>query len=154
MLLSAARVVCFFYVLAIARVIPADAQSRVGQATALPRERIVCTPLRPADWHLFLFEAGSPPKQITDDPALDHDATFSSDGKWVVFTAGRGGLNDEAPISDGDGPPPLGELFVALMDGKSEPIRLTHNKCSDGLPCWGEQRRAVFFAESSAPSKE
>jgi Tol biopolymer transport system component len=146
-------VVCFFYVLAIARVIPADRQSRVGQATALPRERIVYTTLRPANWHLFLLEAGSPPKQITDDPALDHGATFSPDGKWVVFTSGRGGLNDEAPISDGDGPPPLGEICVAPVDGKSEPIRLTHNKWSDGLSCWGEQRRAVFFAESSAPKE-
>jgi hypothetical protein len=101
MLLSAARVVYFFYVLAIARVIPADAQSRVGQATALPRERIVYTTLRPANWHLLLLEAGSSPQQITDDPAPDHGATFSP----------------------------------------------------DGLPCWGEQRRAVFFAESSAPKE-
>jgi TolB protein len=61
---------------------------------------------------------------------------FSPDGKWVVFASRRGWLNDEAPLSNGNAQP-YGEIFVAPVDGKSEPIRLTHNKWEDSVPCWG-----------------
>lgn len=61
---------------------------------------------------------------------------FSPDGKWIVFASMRSWLNDEAPLSNGN-VQPYGEIFVAPMDGKSEPIRLTHNKWEDSVPCWG-----------------
>jgi hypothetical protein len=46
----------------------------------LPRERIVYTTVRPANWELYLFSPGSSAKQITNDLALDYDPTFS----WLV----------------------------------------------------------------------
>jgi Tol biopolymer transport system component len=61
---------------------------------------------------------------------------FSPDGKWVTFVSRRGWLNDEAPLSDGEDQP-YGEIYVAPVDGKSPPIRLTHNKWEDSVPCWG-----------------
>lgn len=61
---------------------------------------------------------------------------FSPDGKWIVFASRRAWLNDEAPLSNGESQP-YGEIFVAPVDGKSEPIRLTHNKWEDSVPCWG-----------------
>lgn len=76
---------------------------------ALPRERLIYTTLRPANKDLYLFEPGATaPRQITNDPALS-------------------ALN----------PQPYGEIFVAPVDGGSEPIRLTHNRWEDSLPCWG-----------------
>ena len=40
------------------------------------------------------FEPNAAPKQITDDPALDYDATFSPDGRWIVFCSERSGNPD------------------------------------------------------------
>jgi len=61
---------------------------------------------------------------------------FSPDGKWIVFASRRSWLNDEAPLSSGNRQP-YGEIFVAPVDEKSAPIRLTHNKWEDSVPCWG-----------------
>jgi Tol biopolymer transport system component len=61
---------------------------------------------------------------------------FSPDGKWIVFASRRAWLNDEGPLSNGESQP-YGEIFVAPVDGASEPIRLTHNKWEDSVPCWG-----------------
>jgi Tol biopolymer transport system component len=61
---------------------------------------------------------------------------FSPDGKWIVFASRRAWLNDEAPLSNGESQP-YGEIFVAPVEGKSEAIRLTHNKWEDSVPCWG-----------------
>ena len=61
---------------------------------------------------------------------------FSPDGRWIAFASRRAWLNDEAPLSNGESQP-YGEIFAAPVDGTSEPIRLTHNKWEDSVPCWG-----------------
>ena len=61
---------------------------------------------------------------------------FSPDGKWIAFASRHTWFNDEGPLSDGESQP-YGEIFVAPVDGTSEPIRLTHNKWEDSVPCWG-----------------
>src|SRR4051794_21552617 len=61
-------------------------------AGGLPHERLIYTTLRPANKELYLFEPGTTaPKPVTNDPALDYDATFSPDGRWVVFCSERAG---------------------------------------------------------------
>src|SRR5436190_636737 len=61
-------------------------------AGELSHERLIYTTLRPANKELYLFEPGAAaPKPITNDPALDYDATFSPDGRWVVFCSERAG---------------------------------------------------------------
>ena len=77
-----------------------------------------------------------PPRQFTHGVAPNMHSRFSPDGKWLVYASARGWLNDEYPLSNGN-PQPYGELFVAPIDGKSEPVRLTHNKWEDSIPCWG-----------------
>jgi len=77
-----------------------------------------------------------PPRQFTHGVAPNMHSRFSPDGKWLVYASARGWLNDEYPLSNGN-PQPYGELFVARIDGKSEPVRLTHNKWEDSIPCWG-----------------
>jgi Tol biopolymer transport system component len=77
-----------------------------------------------------------PPRQFTHGFSPNMHSRFSPDGKWLVYASARGWLNDEYPLSN-DNPQPYGEVFVAPIDGSSAPIRLTHNKWEDSIPCWG-----------------
>lgn len=61
---------------------------------------------------------------------------FSPDGKWIVFASRRAWLNDEGALSNGNAQP-YGEIFVAPVEGNAEPIRLTHDRWEDSVPCWG-----------------
>src|SRR3954469_23921843 len=73
-------------------VIAVMSTARSSIAGVLPHERLIYTTLRPANKELYLFEPGAPaPKPITNDPALDYDATFSPDGRWLVFCSERAG---------------------------------------------------------------
>jgi hypothetical protein len=56
----------------------------------------------------------------------------------LVYASARDWFNDEYPLSN-ENPQPYGELFVAPIDGSSEPIRLTHNKWEDSIPAWGNK---------------
>ncbi len=59
------------------------------------RETIVYSTLRPTNWDIYLFEQrGAAPRRLTDDPALDYNAVFSPDGRWVVFCSERRGNPD------------------------------------------------------------
>jgi TolB protein len=77
-----------------------------------------------------------PPRQFTHGFSPNMHSRFSPEGKWLVYASARGWLNDEYALSNGN-PQPYGELFVAPIDGSSEPIRLTHNKWEDSIPSWG-----------------
>jgi Tol biopolymer transport system component len=72
---------------------------------------------------------------LQEDGPIVH-SRFSPDAKWIAFASMRAWLNDEAPLST-DNFQPYGEVFVAPVDGKSEPIRVTHNRWQDSVPCWG-----------------
>jgi Tol biopolymer transport system component len=69
--------------------------SSVGSAANGTRETIVYSSLRPTNWDIYLFEKrGTAPRKLTDDPALDYNAVFSPDGRWVVFCSERRGNPD------------------------------------------------------------
>jgi TolB protein len=76
------------------------------------------------------------PRPLAHSTALNMHTRFSGDGKWIAFTSARGWLNDEPALSASN-PQPYGEIFVAPVDGNSAPVRVTHNKWEDSLPCWG-----------------
>ncbi|HSB62085.1 MAG TPA: hypothetical protein VLI67_10220 [Vicinamibacteria bacterium] len=58
-------------------------------------ERIVYAAMRPPNWDLYLFEAaGAAPRALAAHPALDYNAAFSPDGRWLVFTSERRGNPD------------------------------------------------------------
>jgi hypothetical protein len=75
--------------------------------------------------------------QASGDARVREQAELASRLAW---------LNDEAPLSNGDAQP-YGEIFVQAVDGKSEPIRLTHNKWEDSVPCWGAMPREPEAAD-------
>jgi TolB protein len=96
----------------------------------LPRERIVYTTLRPANWELYLFDHGAAPKQLTNDPALDYDPTFSPDGRWVVFCSERSG----SP-----------QLYALDPDKPDSPRPLTHGPFMNGAPVFAPDGKSLMF---------
>ena len=71
-------------------------------------EALVYTTLRPPNLDIYLFDKpGVPPRRLTDDPALDYNAVFSPDGRWVVFTSERTGNVDLYALDLKDGGPPV-----------------------------------------------
>jgi Tol biopolymer transport system component/CubicO group peptidase (beta-lactamase class C family) len=78
-------------------------------------------------------------RRITDDPGQEAHVEFSPDGAWLVYTSGRGGINDEEPLVQSVlfNPQSYGEIYAyRLEDGAT--VRLTHNKWEDGAPVWAE----------------
>jgi TolB protein len=74
---------------------------------------------------------GSSPIRLTDAPGRDHNARWSPDGAWLVFTSTRDGSED---------------LFVMRSNG-SEQTRLTTSDGVDGQGRWLEDGRIVFISE-------
>ncbi len=95
------------------------------------------------DFQLYLqpMKDGKPngSRRLFQEYAPSVHPRFSPDGKWIAFASMRAWLNDEAPLSS-ENPQPYGEIFVAPVEGRSEPIRLTHNRWEDSVPCWGVGR--------------
>ena len=102
----------------------------VGTGGDLPRERIVYTTLRPANWELYLFDHGAAPKQLTNDPALDYDPTFSPDGRWIVFCSERSGNP---------------QLYALDPDKTDAPRRLTHGPFMNAAPAVTPDGKTLLF---------
>lgn len=105
----------------------------------LPRELIVHTTLRPPNQDIYLVgKSGTEPQRVTNHPALDYDATFSSDGRWLVFTSDRSGNPD---------------LYALNLEEGGEPVRLTRHPAMDDaadISPDGEQLVFVSTREGSA----
>jgi TolB protein len=122
--------VLFLSALSVAANIFAEVQSPVARNVDFPREQIVYTTRRPANWHLYLFEGKSSPEQITDDPALDYDATFSPDGRWVVFCSERSG----SP-----------HLYAIDLTHPGRPKQLTRGHFMEAAPAFRPDGKALLF---------
>src|SRR5690349_10759984 len=59
----------------------------------------------PLNTDIFIADAnGSNVRALASSPALEYNASFSNDGKWVVFTSNRNGSSDIYRIHpDGSG---------------------------------------------------
>ena len=102
----------------------------------LPHERIVYTTVRPANWELFVFDHdasspkhGQPPRQLTDDPALDYDPTLSPDGRWVVFCSERSGNPD---------------LYALDLEDPSKPRQLTRDPFLEAAPAFTPDGKSLL----------
>jgi TolB protein len=98
-------------------------------------EAIVYTSLRPPNWDVYLFEGpGAEPRRLTDDPALDYNAVFAPDGRWVVFTSERGGNADLYALD--------------LEQEEAAPIRLTRHIAMDDAAAFSPDGRRLAFVST------
>jgi Tol biopolymer transport system component len=98
-----------------------------------PSELVVHTTLRPPNQDVYLVDRpGAEPRRVTEHPALDYDATFSPDGRWLVFTSDRSGNPD---------------LWARDLEEGGEPVRLTrHPALDDAADVSPDGERVVFVS--------
>jgi Tol biopolymer transport system component len=68
------------------------------------KERILLHRIGPSQSTLFIAKTdGSDERPLLPNSGFDYNASFSADGKWVIFTSERGGSADiyRAHASDG-----------------------------------------------------
>jgi Tol biopolymer transport system component len=113
---------------------PAQAQTGVATVPDSLVEAIVYTTVRPPNWDIYLFEepAGTP-RRLTDDPALDYNAVFSPDGRWLVFTSERAGNAD---------------LYALDLQHAGPPIRLTRHHAMDDAAAFSPDGRRLAFVST------
>ena len=70
-------------------------QSKTGHEPVEATYRIAFASFAPLNMDIFVADAdGSNAKPLLAHPDQDYDASFSHDGKWIVFTSGRNGSAD------------------------------------------------------------
>jgi Tol biopolymer transport system component len=97
-------------------------------------EAIFYTAIRPSNWDLFLFDKPEqPPRRLTTHPALDYNATFSPDGRWIVFCSERRGNPD---------------LFVLDLVNPGPPRPLTEGMTMEDAPVISPDGRNIAFVST------
>ncbi|MBN1997587.1 PD40 domain-containing protein, partial [candidate division KSB1 bacterium] len=93
---------------------------------------IVYQRLQNGQWDLWLTDTGGAVhKKLTGGPGDKTDASFSPDGKWIVYSADNGAL-------------PFANIFVIPARG-GEAIRITNYNGYDGAPSWSPDGRFILF---------
>ncbi len=98
--------------------------------------QIVFSSLRPGNWDLFYFSnPGATPRRLTDHPGLDYEATFSPDGRWVVFTSERRGHPD---------------LYVIDLKGDRRPRLLIDNDAMEDQAVISADGKTLAFMSTQS----
>jgi len=128
-------------------------------AQQIPEDVIVFTTLRPGNHDIFIADNTEETiRQVTHHPALDYNATFSPDDRWLVFTSERNGnadlyaldlkndlalfrLTNDAAMDDAADISPDGKyiLFVSNRDGNPDIYKMPFRP---GLPPEETARKA------------
>jgi len=75
---------------------------------------------------------GSDVRQITDGVSSDTDASWSPDGRWIVYSSDFGGI-------------PLPNIFIIPADGGT-PVRVSRSDTDeDGAPSWSADGNWIAF---------
>ncbi len=110
-------------------------RSDPASAVQLSNERILYTTLAPINWDLFLCDiAAGKCKTIASHPALDYDAVFSPDGRWLVFTSERSGNAD---------------LWALNLVSDSQPIQLTTADTMQDAASFSPDGRSLLFVDTT-----
>lgn len=79
-------------------------------------------------------------RRVTGAASADTDASWSPDGKWIVYSSDHGGL-------------PVPNIFIVKAGG-GKPVRVTKSKANeDGAPSWSPDGKWITF-ESHTGSNE
>jgi Tol biopolymer transport system component len=85
------------------------------------------------DYDIFTMRPdGTNVKRLTVTPGNDSHQSWSPDGNSILWTSGRYGFKDEAPLYD-NAFQPFGQIFIMKADG-SEPRVLTRSRWEDSMP--------------------
>ncbi|MDQ6994910.1 MAG: DPP IV N-terminal domain-containing protein, partial [Mariprofundaceae bacterium] len=92
--------------------------------------------------HLFMMDIdGSNLAQLTSGHVQDAQATWSADGKWIVFTSNRAGTVDTGVSYKNNW-----ELWAISNEG-THLTRLTYNKAKDGAPSMADDGTVYFHSD-------
>jgi len=85
------------------------------------------------DWNLFTMTLdGKEMRQVTTAPASDTDASWSPNGRFIVYSSDYGNL-------------PTPNIFIIPAEGGT-PVRVTFNDTNeDGAPSWSPDGRFIAF---------
>ena len=97
-------------------------------------EGLVYTTLRPPNLDIYLFDGpGHSPRPLTSDAALDYNAVFSPDGRWVVFTSERAGNAD---------------LYALDLKEEKPPVPITRHEAMDDAACFSPNGEQLAFVST------
>jgi TolB protein len=103
-------------------------------------ETIVFSSLRPSNWDIYIFEKpGGPARRLTSDPAMDYNAVFSADGRWVVFCSERRGNPD---------------LYALDLEREAPPRLLTDSQAMEDAPAFSPDGRRLAFVSTRDDNAE
>lgn len=94
------------------------------------------------DWNLYTMAPdGSDIRQVTEVPSSDTDASWSSDGKWIVYSSDHGGI-------------PIPNIFI-IPSGGGTPTRVTRNDSNEeGAASWSPDCRWIVFESHPGPEED
>ncbi len=92
-------------------------------------------------WDIWVMAPdGTDQRQLTTGAGDKTDASFSPDGKWIVYSADEGELE-------------FANLFILATDG-GQPVRLTTFDGYDGAPSWSPDGRYISFESAAGDPDE
>jgi len=106
-------------------------------------DRILFTRQKASDKDFDIFTMkpdGTDVKQLTTTPGTDGHATWTPDGKQILYMGTRSGFKDEAPMYD-NSPQPYAQIFIMNADG-TRTRQLTDSRWEDSMPIYMPQPRA------------
>ncbi|MEK7311763.1 MAG: endo alpha-1,4 polygalactosaminidase [Chloroflexota bacterium] len=94
------------------------------------------------DWNIYTMSPdGTDIKQVTDAPSSDTDASWSPDGRWIVYSSDYGGLA-------------VPNLFIISAIGGT-PIRVTRDDThGDGAASWSPDGKWIAFESYPSGGEE
>jgi Tol biopolymer transport system component len=97
-------------------------------------EAVVYSTIRKPNQDLYLYAArGQTPRRLTNGPALDYNAVFSPDGRWLVFTSERSGS---------------GDLYALAIGPDTGPVQLTQHRAFDDAAAFSPDGERLAFVST------